>query len=75
MDFGVMVQWKLSSSSFAGPPVLFSEPVTPSFSRHMSRQMISILSFFHPLCFGWEWGQSYRTEFAKTNIHCLFHKN
>lgn len=37
--------------------------------------MISILSFFYPLCFGWERGQSYRTEFAKMNIHCLFHKN
>ena len=31
--------------------------------------------FFHPLCFGWDWGQSYRAEFSKMNIHCLFHKN
>lgn len=75
MDLGVMVQWKLSSSPFVSPPVLFSEPVTSSLSTDMSRQMISILSSFHPLCFGWDWGQSSVTEFARLNIHCLFHKN
>lgn len=61
--------------SFVGKPVLFFW-TCHSLSQHRDVQGIdSILSSFHPCCFGYDQEQSYRTEFAKINTYCLFHKN
>lgn len=61
--------------SFVGLPVLFSGPVIASLSIEMFRELVPCCLPFTPCCFGYDQGQSYRTEFAKINIHCLFHRN